>query len=290
MIQSACRTFLWTGKTGLSKRALVAWDKVILPKQAGGLNIGNLKLWNQAAVCKLLWSIHQKKDRTWIRWVHGYYIKNRDLFEMPIPQQCSWVVKKILGAREYFRSLHNGKEMLSLPTFSIRKLYIGLLGSVVTVPWAKMLCQNPAPPKCIFVIWLLLHEKLATCSYLQKVGIQVDPICCFCERSEENLDHLFFECEYVDRVWRDVAAWCGIRRQAEKWELEKRYLISQCTNNNMQQRLYRCMMTIVVYHVWRERNARRLQGKKASEDIVVRQCQIMIAVCRQRDRKLRLTG
>lgn len=86
VIQYACRTFLWTGKTEVSRRVLVAWEKVILPKQAGGLNIGNLNVWNQAAICKLLWNIHQQKNRTWIQWIHGYYIKGRDVFELSIPQ------------------------------------------------------------------------------------------------------------------------------------------------------------------------------------------------------------
>lgn len=51
-VQFACRTFLWTGQTIASKRALVAWDTIMLPQQAGGLSITNLKLWNRAAVCK----------------------------------------------------------------------------------------------------------------------------------------------------------------------------------------------------------------------------------------------
>lgn len=39
MVQAACRVFLWTGKTNTSRRALVAWERVMLPKQAGGLHI-----------------------------------------------------------------------------------------------------------------------------------------------------------------------------------------------------------------------------------------------------------
>lgn len=71
MVQSASRVSLWTGKTDLSRRALVAWEMVMLLYQAGGLNIIDLKMWNIAAICKLLWSLHQKKDRTLIKWVHS---------------------------------------------------------------------------------------------------------------------------------------------------------------------------------------------------------------------------
>lgn len=288
VIQSACRTFLWTGKTALFKRALVAWEKVVLPKYACGLGIGNLKCWNQAAICKLLWNVQHMKNRTWIQWIHGYYIKGRDLFEVAIPQQCSWIVRKIFGAREYIQRLQNGKELIQGHSFSIRRLYNDLIGCVEKVPWAKMMCQNSAPVKYLFITWLLLHEKLATCSYLRRIGISIDPMCCICERNEEILDHLFFECEFSRGVWKRMADWCGVQRTVERWELEKIFLISRCTNNNKQQRLYRCMFAVVSYHLWRERNARRLQGRRTTEEMIVRQCQIMMSVCKCRDKKLRL--
>lgn len=94
-IQIACRTFLWTGKAITSKRAMVAWEKVVLPVHAGGLNIINLEVWNKAAIGKLLWSLNQHKDIIWIRWVHGYYIKQQDVMTMRIPMQSSWSLGRL---------------------------------------------------------------------------------------------------------------------------------------------------------------------------------------------------
>lgn len=61
MVQQACMIFLWTSRAETSRQALVAWEKIILPYCAGGLNIVNLKLWNKAAICKLLWSLNKKR-------------------------------------------------------------------------------------------------------------------------------------------------------------------------------------------------------------------------------------
>jgi hypothetical protein len=36
LIQTACRVLLWTGRSGVSKRALVAWEYICLPKTTGG--------------------------------------------------------------------------------------------------------------------------------------------------------------------------------------------------------------------------------------------------------------
>jgi hypothetical protein len=52
LIQTACRVFLWTSKSGISKRALIAWEHICLPKSVGEWNVINLKCWNQAALSK----------------------------------------------------------------------------------------------------------------------------------------------------------------------------------------------------------------------------------------------
>lgn len=63
LIEVACRSYLWSGSTSITSRALVAWDKICIPKSAGGLNLINFKLWNQAALCKHLWALSQKKGQ-----------------------------------------------------------------------------------------------------------------------------------------------------------------------------------------------------------------------------------
>lgn len=286
LVQQACRTFLWTGKAVLSKRALVAWEKIELPYCAGGLNVVNLKWWNRAAICKLLWQLVQHKDRLWIKWVHGYYVKNQEVLGMIIPQQSSWMVRKILGARDYLSLMQNGQDWMHHPSFSIKKVYKGLLGEIVRVPWAKVMCQNPVPAKYKFITWLLMHERLVTCSYLQKIGIQVEHCCCLCGAEEETLDHLFFQCSFVSSVWREVAGSFGVRRGAGSWHEERNYLLTQCTTNSGYQRGYRCMIAVLVYYIWKERNLRRMQGQQNTTERIIRQCKMALAWCGQQDKKM----
>jgi len=61
LIEQVCRTYLWTGSTGTSKRAFVSWEKVCQPRSAGGLNVMHLSGWNKAAILKLLWALASKK-------------------------------------------------------------------------------------------------------------------------------------------------------------------------------------------------------------------------------------
>lgn len=61
-IESCCRVFLWTGQTNPSRKALIAWSQVCLPKVSGGWNVISMTLWNKAAIAKHLWSLANKAD------------------------------------------------------------------------------------------------------------------------------------------------------------------------------------------------------------------------------------
>ncbi|KAK4721812.1 hypothetical protein R3W88_012045 [Solanum pinnatisectum] len=92
IIESYCRSFTWSGSNTITKRALIAWEKVCLPKSVGGMNLINIRLWNQAAIAKTCWDLAHKSDKLWIRWIHSFYIKNQQFFTAPNPKQASWMV------------------------------------------------------------------------------------------------------------------------------------------------------------------------------------------------------
>lgn len=154
------------------------------------------------------------------------------------------------------------------------------------MPWAKLMCQTRVPPKYLFISWLLMQERLATCAYMQRIGVVVDQLCCFCGEVMETEDHLFFQCIFSAGIWEAVMEWCGLRREAVSWSAEKRVLLSHCTNNNCHQRLYRCVLVVMIYHIWRARNHRRLQGKVVQIAEVVHQCKVVIALCGRKDSKV----
>lgn len=52
MIEAVYQSYLWTGSPVITKRALVAREKICLPKGARGLDVIKMNVWNQAALCK----------------------------------------------------------------------------------------------------------------------------------------------------------------------------------------------------------------------------------------------
>ncbi|KAG5619824.1 hypothetical protein H5410_005042 [Solanum commersonii] len=48
-IESICKKFLWSGGADTSRKALIAWETLCLPKVVGGLNFLDITTWNNVA-------------------------------------------------------------------------------------------------------------------------------------------------------------------------------------------------------------------------------------------------
>ncbi|XP_060188663.1 uncharacterized protein LOC132617631 [Lycium barbarum] len=247
-IEATCRTFLWTGGTELSKRALLAWDRVCSPRVAGGLNILDMATWNKAAISKLLWNICTKKDKLWVKWIHSYY-RNRDLLR-DVPKQASWIIQKILKATKYFAQAgYSMDDISNIPSFSTKQFYAPLRGQFQKMSWRKLVCNNGGLPRWIFILRLAALGRLQTRDRLFKWGITTDQICPVCDREPESLNHLFFVCDVSAEIWQKLLNWIGIRKVPTHWTEELGWAELNAKGRNPQAKVYRMMLTAAVYYV-----------------------------------------
>ncbi|XP_075096596.1 uncharacterized protein LOC142174658 [Nicotiana tabacum] len=138
LIEAICRSFLWTRDNNISKKALLAWEKVCQPRSAGGFNIMDIGLWNKAAVSKQFWNLCKEKNKLWIQWVHCYYIKNKHIWEVQL-NQASWIMRKIVKAKENFEAAgYNYEDLRQMHDCSIKHIYHKLRGDFSKVNWRKL--------------------------------------------------------------------------------------------------------------------------------------------------------
>ncbi|XP_019262629.1 PREDICTED: uncharacterized protein LOC109240435 [Nicotiana attenuata] len=121
-IDTICRRFLWSGNVELTRKALIAWEKLCCPRVVGGLNFTNVELWNKAAICKLLWNICKQKEKLWIQRVNAYYIKWNTVWSTT-PKNASWVIQQIFKAKNYFENAgYTEEEVQRMDNFSIKQM------------------------------------------------------------------------------------------------------------------------------------------------------------------------
>ena len=88
-----------------------------------------------------------------------------------------------------------------------------------TADWRKVYQTSTActrSSKPIDFNFRFLHRRLATNSYLQKIGIREDNNCTFCHNEREDLMHLFLQCEKTIIFWQNLSLWlqsCQISQQ-----------------------------------------------------------------------------
>lgn len=164
--------------------------------------------------------------------------------------------------------------MLYKDTYSIRSIYTLLLGSSDKVTWKRVICNNPAPPKCNFITWLAILGRLATCDKLQKIGVLCDSMCSLCNEAEETQDHLLFQCKFAAEVWGKMLQWMGYNRQPEAWlaELQRR----EIQGSRPRHMFYRMGFSISIYLIWKARNYKRFQNMIVQVDDIVKQAQILM--------------
>ncbi|KAL2920834.1 LINE-1 retrotransposable element ORF2 protein [Bienertia sinuspersici] len=205
-IESKFRTFLWTGTNDNSRKAPISWAQVCLPKSCGGWNILSLYDWNKAAVSRILWDLSHKADSMWVRWMHTYYFKQGklDWWNNLNPKNCSWALKKVLSCREVVNQVGGWAGLEKQGKFSIHKMYKAIRPQAPKIPWRRVICNNHASPKSVFVLWMAVQNRLTTKDRLIQWNINCDPQCMLCENDDKSLHHLFFKCEYNADAWSRV--------------------------------------------------------------------------------------
>nr|XP_016448930.1 PREDICTED: uncharacterized protein LOC107773999 [Nicotiana tabacum] len=230
-----------------------------MPKSAGEFNILNITVWNKAAICKQYWNLCKEKNKLWIQWMHSYYIRGRNIWEVQL-KQTSWMMSKIMKAKKTFEEAgFNHEDIRKMNNRSIKQIYHKLRGSFNKVSWKK--CINAGCPRWTLMLTMTTHGKLYIKDRPSKWGIQIDQVCVLYRKESETIQHLFFECSYAAELWGNLLTWQGIRRPVYGWIKELAWAEKWLKRQNTSAELFKMTLTSCVFYVWQERNARIFQDK-----------------------------
>jgi len=71
----------------------------------------------------------------------------------------------------------------------------------VSCGWGKFIWFSYIPPSKTLVLWKVFHGRLPTDQHIQNKGLHICSMCTLCEKHEESIQHLFFECVNALRIW-----------------------------------------------------------------------------------------
>lgn len=108
----------------------------------------------------------------------------------------------------------------------------------------------------------------------------IDGDCLLCNQEQETIDHLFFKCEYLKWVIKEVMEASGaLVRMETMGSLENAAReLGKITEGLLVWDLQWSMLGIALFHIWKQRNHRRMQGKSDTRQHVLRQCTEMTGI------------
>lgn len=110
-------------------------------------------------------------------------------------------------------------------------------------------------PRYSFITWLAIRDRLATGARMRSWGFSQP--CLLCGEPNETRDHIFFACPFSFMLWMEVAKPLLERRIS--WDWSRTLLsLSPATYNLTDYTLLRLCFQAVIYHLWRERNRRKV--------------------------------
>ncbi|XP_059454950.1 uncharacterized protein LOC132185154 [Corylus avellana] len=87
------------------------------------------------------------------------------------------------------------------------------------VSWWRLVWLAMAIPKQAFLLWLAIRDSLATERKMLSWGYKGDVSCSFCLiRCIEDRDHLFFQCSFSRRIWKELLHLCRVDNEYVDWE------------------------------------------------------------------------
>lgn len=260
-IKQVCRAFLWRGKEEFLGPGAVAWSSICKAKSGGGLGFKDVKVWNKAAVFKHIWAIAEKKDSLWLKWIHHEYLKRDGIWEHEAPAHSTWQWKKMIEIKNEARNLF--KDRLGAQ-YSIGKGYKFFEGNQLKVQWSKQVWNRWSYPKHNFLFWLAIQNRLATRERISRFKPNAETECLLCRKHVENVEHLFFKCEWSNNCLTALKQWLN-------WSCTSCTLHELCRTVQNQRGVLRRKVTVtamaaLIYSIWHTRNQILWEGKCVTEE------------------------
>lgn len=139
------------------------------------------------------------------------------------------------------------------PWFSSSRTWDQLREHSPIVEWSKVIWFSEAIPRCSFIAWLTVRNRLSTGDRTSAWG-EVQG-CRLCGEPDETRDYLFFACPYSFTVWTDLTV-CLLPRPSPDWNITMTTLLSP-RRNKVDSCLLRLAFQGSIYLLWKERNGRK---------------------------------
>uniref|UniRef100_A0A803Q9W0 Reverse transcriptase n=1 Tax=Cannabis sativa TaxID=3483 RepID=A0A803Q9W0_CANSA len=118
--------------------------------------------------------------------------------------------------------------------------------------WWRGIWKFEAPPKVRNFIWRVCNGWLPVNMNLRARGMDVNPLCCWCNQEEETIEHSLWYCTSAKNIWRNFTIWPTIKHSRNKALDMLIHIQQQVSKDDF------LFFLIMSWLIWNRRNKKRL--------------------------------
>ncbi|KAL2937303.1 F-box protein FBW2 [Bienertia sinuspersici] len=149
-------------------------------------------------------------------------------------------------------------------------------GETEQVQWSRNVWDRWSIPKHSFSSWLAIKDRLKTKARLVQYGVLQDDICSLCGGGAETINHLYFECQYSQKVLELVTSRLGLGRTYKDLEAAYKWINRRLVQQKVKKKVWNTAVNAIVYCIWQVRNSVIWKNQKQQEGHTAKQIQFLI--------------
>uniref|UniRef100_A0A7N0UVU2 Reverse transcriptase zinc-binding domain-containing protein n=1 Tax=Kalanchoe fedtschenkoi TaxID=63787 RepID=A0A7N0UVU2_KALFE len=118
----------------------------------------------------------------------------------------------------------------------------------------------------------------------------MDPNCVLCDKEIETLEHLFFHCPFSEKILHNILRKVGIRNSGASLDETLNSISGYLAGKEAWKMAGKAAISLTIYILWKERNARIFRGKKNNVESVIREGNYRVAIMLSKINNLKLTA
>ncbi|XP_074282751.1 uncharacterized protein LOC141607296 [Silene latifolia] len=271
-----CKDFFWGVAEGTRRHVFLKWQLLCSPKLEGGIGIKEVLSWNCAQMMKWVWKLFHRPHCIWAKWISTYVLKGACVWDAQQTVSNSWYWNNVLKMKNLLLEIAGSPSQALLlldactvqTRYSTDTMYGHIRARRQKVYWAPLIHGKGCNPKHSVTGVMVMQDGLPTVDKLISRGMCFVNRCALCERSCEDIPHLFFNCEFSKQVLNAVGSW--VLMPLESFSLDSLMQAVLPTRSNV---MVHTSLLATIYYLWKERNDRIFKGSKSTVEtlsIVIR--------------------
>jgi hypothetical protein len=184
-----------------------------------------------------------------------------ELFYLPMSEQAYQEFQLLTDLMRFNPlSVSNDKWVYNWgPTYTASKYYQHLHAHIVVMPMFKSIWKSACMMRTKFFAWLLLNDRVNTRDMLIRTHWNVtnDNHCVLCpSRSYEDRLHLFFNCNFSQRVW--------IYLQIDWSQAQDIQAAAFAARKDFGKPFFMEVVIIALWNIWKQRNGKIFRNERPS--------------------------